>query len=142
MDDKPFLAVDRPALDWIFAGSEWIIKDDEHPGRYTSPIEEYPGYVQFPAPMMLNHFRAYWEQVIEPLKKLTEVEWQTWQKPLDGALMLIAEYGDWQIEGIKIGDVRDGNAPLAIAEWLPVISRDYILPQLDPKQRRVVSTVI
>lgn len=118
------------------------MSDNERPGRYESPIVKYPGYVQLPDPLMLAHFRAYWETAVKPLGDLRPIDWDYWQKPLDGVILLIVDYGDWGIDGVALGDVKAGNIPLEVAEWLLSIGRDYITPQLDPKKQRVVSTII
>jgi hypothetical protein len=116
-------------------------KADE-PGRFDSPIEAYPGYVQLPAPMMLHHFKAYWEIAVMPLGDKRPIDWDYWQFPLDGVIMLITQFGEWAIEGVKVGDLEAGSIPLEVSEWLLTVGRDYITPQLDPKKQRVVSTVI
>ena len=118
------------------------MSDIDRPGRYESPLEKYPGFVQLPDPMMLHHFKAYWEIAVKPLGDLRPIDWDYWQFPLDGVIMLILQFGEWEIEGIPQGEVEAGNIPLEVAEWLLTIGRDYITPQLDPKKQRVVSTVI
>ena len=118
------------------------MSDNDKPGRYESPIEAYPGHVQLPAPCMLPHFKAYWDVAVKPLADLRPIDWDYWQGPLDGVILLIVDYGEWAIEGVPLGDVKAGNLPLEVAEWLLTIGRDYITPQLDPKKARVVSTVI
>jgi hypothetical protein len=115
---------------------------DEEPGRYESPLDEYPGHVQLPAPLMLAQFRQYWDIAIKPLGDLRPIDFDYWQRPLDGVLMLIVDYGEWAIDGVALGDVKAGNIPLPVAEWLLTIGREYIMPQLDPKKQRVVSTII
>ena len=116
--------------------------DNDKPGRYESPLEEYPGHVQLPAPIMLPHFQKYWEKAIKPLGDLAPIDWEYWQGPLDGVIVLIVEYGEWSIKGVALGDVKAGNIPLPVAEWLLTIGREYIVPQLDPKKRLAVSTLI
>jgi hypothetical protein len=115
---------------------------DEKPGRFESPLEAYPGYVQLPYPFMLDHLKAYWEVAIKPLADLRPIDWGYWQGPLDGVILLIADYGEWAIKGVAFGDVKEGKIPLEVSQLLLTIGRDYITPQLDPKLQQVVSTVI
>lgn len=115
---------------------------EDKPGYYDDPPEGYPGHVQLPAPTMLPHFTAYWEVAIKPLGDLRPIDWGYWQGPLDGVILLIVDYGEWAIDKVPLGEVKQGNIPLPLVGWLLGIGREYILPQLDPKLRAVVSTVI
>jgi hypothetical protein len=119
-----------------------IEEDPENPGRFHYSDDKYSGYVQFPAPVMLPHFKAYWEKAIKPQADRAPMEWEYWQAPVDGAILLIAEYGEWAIEGVPVGDAKAGDIPLGVSEWLTAVGRVYMYPQLDPKKLLVVSTVI
>jgi hypothetical protein len=149
-EDKPkvdpyfYASLERESINWVLPSIEQAQEDEENPGRYISPSEKYPGYVQLPETLMLSQFKAYWDSAIKPIteNKLADLDWDNWKYPLIGVVQLITEYGEWAIEGIPSGDAKTGDLPLEISEWLITVNRAYILPQLDPKRRRVVSTLI
>jgi hypothetical protein len=119
-----------------------MTEDKQIEGRFKSPLEAYPGHIQLPSPFMLQHFKAYWNTAIKPLSDLRPIDWDYWQGPLDGVILLIADYGEWGIEGVQFGDVKAGNIPLELSQWLLGVGREYITPKLDPKLQGVVSTII
>lgn len=121
----------------------WSVKQDpENPGRYDCDISGYEGHIQFPHPFMLNHLKKWWEAGVDPLKKLESIEWKYWGVEWDGAKMLLLDYGGWEIKGISAADVRNDEVPAAIEEWCIGCTKDYVLPQLDPKKRLVALTVL
>lgn len=111
------------------------------PGRYDSPFEDHPGYIQFPYPMMFPHFRDWWKAAVEPLKNLTRLDFDHLDCEWQGAKKLITEYGEWAIQGVAVGDAKNDNVPLEVISWVEDCAEDYIWPQLSEKKRRLLSTV-
>ena len=79
---------------------------------------------------------------MDPLSKLESIEWKYWNVEWDGAKMLLLDYGEWEVKGLSQADVRNDEIPAAIEEWVIGCAKDYVLPQLDPKKRLVLLTVL
>lgn len=121
----------------------WSVKQDkDKPGKYVCDMAEYPGYIQFPHPFMLSHLKKWWEISVDTLKNVEPVEWKHWSVEWEGAKLLIIDYGEWEIEGVSKGDVKEDNIPAVLEEWALACTKDYVLPLLDPKKRLVLLTVL
>jgi hypothetical protein len=121
----------------------WSVKEEpDKPGQYICDIDGYDGYLQFPHPFMLNHLKAWWEAGVDPLKELESIEWKYWGIEWVGAKLLLLDYGEWTVKGVSQGDIKADNIPAVIEEWVIACAKDFILPQLDPKKRLVLLTVL
>lgn len=127
---------DKPRRDWK------VEQDPKKPGRYECDIPGYKGYIQFPHPFMLNHLKKWWEIGVDPLKEVQPVEWKHWGIEWEGMKLLLLDFGEWKVEGISPGDAKADNLPAAVEEWAIACGKDFILPQLDPKKRLVLLTVL
>ena len=121
----------------------WSVKQNpDEPGRYDCNIPEYEGHIQLPHPFMLNHLKRWWEVGVDPLKKLESIEWKYWGVEWSGGKMLLLDYGEWNIKGLSVTDVKNDEIPANLEEWVIACVKDYVLPQLDPKKRLVLLTIL
>ena len=118
------------------------MSEDKQPGRFSSPFDQYPGTIQFPYPLTYPQFKKWWAEAVEPLKKYKALDFDHWDGIWNGSKVLVLEYGSWDIENVKAGEVKDDNVPLEVAEWVVTCGRAYIFPQLDPKKRQMLSTLM
>lgn len=115
-----------------------IIPDPNKPGRYPSPLEQYPGFIQFPAPLMYAHFKEWWIRTLEPLNDVRKLDFRGFDLEWEGARYLITEFGEWSISGVPIGDVKTGNVPLEVVNFVRQAADHYLFPQLSPKESRLL----
>ena len=126
----------------------WSVQQNkDEPGRYDYIAaddyeHQHSGFIKLPYPFMLNHLNKWWSIGVDPLKELEPIQWKHWDIEWQGAKMLIVDFGTWAIEGISEGDVKDDNLPAVLEEWAIACVKDYVLPQLDPKKRLVLLTVL
>lgn len=108
-------------------------------GRYESNLPEYPGFIQFPYPFTLAHFRAWWELSIRPMKGKAKTETNVFVDDWPGAKELITRFGDWRIDGVSLADLQADNVPMEVVSWVTDCADDYIAPQLSQKKRLLLS---
>lgn len=113
----------------------------DKPGRYESPFDEYPGYVQFPAPLMLHHVQAWWEKAVEPLANKKRVDYAYWDAEWQAAKALILQFGAWRIESVPQGEVDADRVPAEVVGWVLEVADEYVGPKLPPKMRRLARSV-
>lgn len=115
---------------------------DDQPGRFRSPLDDFPGYIQFPNPLMLHHVNAWWTRVVEPSENLKthDLKRQTilWESYRD---MLVDNDG-WHIEGITVADVKANIVPQSVVSLVLMTGEAWILNHLSPKQRDVIRSII
>lgn len=119
---------------------EAIQADPNQPGRYPSPLEKYPGYVQFPPVLMYAHFKLWWQKVLEPLKDVARLDFKGIDLEWEGARDLLLEYGEWQIQGVPVGEVKANHVPLEVVNFVRQAADHYLYPQLSPKELRLLYT--
>lgn len=115
-----------------------LTPDPDKPGRYPSPLEKYPGFVQFPAPFMYHHFKEWWQRTLEPLKEVAKLDFKGLDLEWEGAKYLLLEFGEWQLSGVPVGDVRSNNVPLEVVNFVRQAADHYLYPQLSPKELRLL----
>ena len=114
---------------------------DEKPGYYPSELEAYPGHICFPYPLTLPQFKVWWKASVESVKELTRLDFNSFNAEWEGAKRLLIEFGEWEIKGVPIGEVKADNVPLEVVSWVCDCAEDYIWPQLSSKKQRTLSTV-
>lgn len=118
----------------------WRIKPDpEHPGRYISPLESCPGYIQFPYPFMLRHFKTWWEAGVAPLKNQSPLDYSTFEAEWQGAKGLLLEYGEVSLANVVIGDIREDSLPMEVVAWMCDVTDHYVSPHLSLRKQRLLS---
>ncbi len=119
-----------------------ILPDEKQPGRYVSPLTKYPGYVQFPYPLMYPHFKEWWKLTIEPLKNVSKLDFGAVDFEWEGAKYLILEFGEWAIRGdhASQGDAKKNDVPVEVVNFVRRAADHYLYPQLSPKELRLLST--
>ena len=117
-------------------------KPELPPGWYDSPFDQHPGQIQFPYPLTYPQWKKWWKAAVEPLKEHKALDFAHWDSIWQGSKILILEYGSWDIANVKKGEAEDDNVPLIIEEWVVSCGRAYIFPQLDPKKRQMLSTLM
>jgi len=115
--------------------------EDKRPGYYESDVEGYPGHIQFPYPLILPQFKAWWKVAIEPLKTLSKLDFEHFDAEWQGAKVLLTEFGEWAVEGVPVGEAKEDRVPLEVMSWVVDCADDYIGPQLSEKKARLLSTV-
>lgn len=123
-----------------------VDKNGSHPPGYYEPdvdkypnLEKYPGHIQFPYPLELTHFKAWWKTAIESAKELTKLDWETFEGEWEGAKTLLLEYGEWEIKDVPRGHVKENRVSLELVSWVTECADDYIWPQLSVKKARLLS---
>lgn len=111
------------------------------PGYFESPFEKYPGHIQFPYPLILPQFEAWWKAAIEPLKSLTRLDWGYSSADWAGAKVLLLDYGEWAIQGVAPGEARE-RPPLEVVSWVCECAAAYLETQLSEKKMLLLSTVL
>lgn len=114
----------------------------EAQGRFESPLPEFPGFIQFPYPLTLPHFKLWWETAVERMDGLNLTDYALFECEWQAAMTLVLEHGRWGIDGVPPGDVKNGQVHLGVAAWVIECAQDYVTPFLPPKQRLVWSTII
>lgn len=109
------------------------------PGRFEANLPSYPGYIQFPYPFTLAHFRAWWEMSVKPQKGKAKADTNLFVDDWPGAKELIIKYGDWRIEGVSLADLQADNVPMEVVSWVTDCADEYISPQLSQKKRLLLS---
>lgn len=120
-------------------------KDKWPPGYYEPDIEkypglaDYPGHIRFPFPLELPHFKAWWKAAIEAAKNLSKLDWDTFEGEWEASKVLLVEFGEWEIKGVPVGNVRENRVPLELVSWVTECADEYIWPQLSVKKARLLS---
>lgn len=112
----------------------------EIPGRYESNLAGYPGHIQFPNPLRLAHFKAWWETAITPLKTLTKLDFDHAMSEWKAAAKLILEFGEWEIKSVPRGEVAADQIPVEVVNFVLECADDYIYPLLPEKKRQLIRT--
>ncbi len=116
-------------------------KNGTQPGRYESPIEAYPGFIQFPYPFTYRHFQTWWKSGVEPIKKLSRLDFEAFNFEWEAVKRLLLDSGDWQIEGIKVGEVETDDVPMEVISFVVQSADEYIYPLLPAKKQLLLSTI-
>lgn len=109
------------------------------PGRFESTLADYPGFIQFPYPFTLAHFRVWWDQSIKPMKGKAKSDTNLFVDDWPGARELIVRFGDWRVEGITLGQIQEDNVPLEVVSWVSDCADEYISPMLSQRKRLLLS---
>lgn len=117
-------------------------KEDDKPGRFKSELADYPGYFDLPYPFMNSHVKIWFADAITPLKGLTKLDYAYYEGEWEAAVKLITEYGDWQVEGVKVGELTTGDIPAAVSSWVLGEVSAYVIPFLPPKLRLLASGIL
>jgi len=100
-----------------------------------SQLEDYPGTFSLPEPFLDMHMRAWWEASIEPLKGMSQLDYDFFEPEWNGALVLIREFGSWGIEGIPLGELESDAMPSAVKSWAMQEVSNYVTNFLPPKAK-------
>lgn len=115
---------------------------EERPGYYVSPFEKYPGFIQFPYPLMLAQMLHWWKKGIEGIKNLSALDAAFHQSKWEAARDLLVDYDGWHVEGIPVGDVKNDLVPMEVVTFAVMSGDAYLLSHLTPKVRRVLPSTI
>ena len=116
-------------------------RDENRPGYYASPLERYPGHIQFPDPLGLVEFTAWWKVAIHPLKNMDGFDLELFSFEWVGAKALLLEYGERGIKDVPKGKVKEDRVPLPVMSWVSDCADDYIFPQLPKKKQARLLTL-
>lgn len=108
-------------------------------GRYESSLVGYPGYIQFPYPFTLAHFRTWWELSVKPARSASKADTNIFVDDWPGARELIIKFGDWRIEGVSLADLQSDNVPMEVVGFVTDSADEYITPLLSQKKRLLLS---
>ena len=111
-------------------------------GLLKSPFEEYPGYIQFPHPLMLHHVSAWWSMAVDANKKITNESFEFHQNQWKAYRHMLTEYDGWYIDNIPVGDVKLDLVPSLLVSFVLTLGEQYVLNQLSPKQAAVLRTLL
>ena len=87
---------------------------------------DYPGYFTLPYPFLDRHTRIWWELAITPVKKLSDFDFAFYDGEWKAAVKLIREHGEWEIEGVPVGDLETDNVPAIVKAWVMQEASLYI----------------
>lgn len=107
-------------------------------GRYEYPLSDHKGFIKFPYPLQFSHFKLWWQTVITAQKGKSNTDVEYIENPWLGCRDLIVEFGEWGIDDVPIGDVKESRVPLEVITWVKQCGLDYILDKLDPKEARLI----
>ena len=110
------------------------------PGRYESPLDDYPGHIQFPAPLMFRHVKEWWKLAIEEIVGKRGATFDVIAAEWYAAKRLILGYGEWAIDGVGRGDVEADEVPAEVINFVMNAADVYIYPKLPPTALRRVRT--
>ena len=114
---------------------------EDKPGFFTSEIDAHPGTIQFPYPLMLEHFREWWKLAVEGAKGTSVLDYAFYQGEWDAAKKLLIEYGEWRIDGLSMNDVLGDRVPQEVVNWVVGCADLYVTDFLPPKARRRLSAL-
>jgi hypothetical protein len=126
---------DKPA-------SQDELREEVTRGYIRSMFDEYPGYIQFPFPLMLHHVDAWWKEAVDKNKDIPRENIQFHRNQWHAYRNLLIEYDGWHLENIPIGDVKNDNVPAIIVSFILQLGEQYVLNQLSPKVRGVLRSII
>ena len=114
MEDQPFEISDR--------------------GVYISLLEDHPGSVKFPVPLIGAHYKAWRKAEQESKDKKEDTVFAEWRR----ALALIE---DWSIEGVPTSALtpEGDQVPLEVIHWVRLVSMLYMLDAVSLKNLRAPS---
>jgi len=110
--------------------------------RFDVPEGLGSGYIEFPNPLTLPMFRRWWETAVNGVVNMKATDIGLFDSEYKAAVDLLADYGKVEIEGVTVGDLKDGNVHLAIASFIIQSTNEYITPFLPPKQAAVWSMML
>lgn len=117
-------------------------EDPALPGRFPSPLANYPGYVRLPAPFLGRHYKA-WYRASEAQPEGTgprdienKAAFQEWR----AAFAVVLE---WKLDGLPPSDIdaSGDNVPAEVLFWVKALVIRYIADKLDPKHWRAPSAI-
>ena len=89
-------------------------------------LVDYPGYFTLPNPFLDRHTHVWWELAISPVKKLSEFDFAFYDGEWQAAIKLIADFGEWEVEGVPIGDLATDGVPAIVKAWVMQEASLYI----------------
>jgi hypothetical protein len=101
-------------------------------------LVDYPGHFTLPNPFLDRHTKVWWEIAINPLKKLSEFDFAFYDGEWQAAIKLNLEYGEWDIEGVPVGDLTTDSVPAIVKAWVMQEASSYIYPFLPFNIRRKI----
>ena len=101
-------------------------------------LVDYPGYFTLPSPFLDRHTKVWWEIAINPLKKLSEFDFAFYDGEWQAAIKLILEFGEWEVEGVPVGDLTTDSVPAIVKSWVMQEASTYIYPFLPFNIRRKI----
>ena len=102
-------------------------------------LVDYPGHFKLPHPFLDRHTRVWWEVAINPLKKLSEFDFEFYDGEWQAAVKLISDHGEWAVDGVPVGDLETDSIPAIVKAWVMQEASLYIYPFLPYKIRLKVS---
>ena len=103
--------------------------------QIQSELDEYPGSFGLPAPFLERHMRVWWAKAITPLKGVSTLDYAFYDGEWQAAIDLIQQFGEWNIDGVAVGDLSSDGVPMAVKSWVMQEVSEYVYPFLPPKLR-------
>ena len=115
-----------------------VTVDPQRPGYYVSPLEQYPGYLQFPVPLEYPHYKDWWIKTIQPLKEINKFDFARIDLEWEGAKLLLLEWGTWGLSNISPGKVKANQVPIEVVNFVREAADDYLYDLISPKDLRLL----
>jgi hypothetical protein len=111
-------------------------------GYCTSPYEEYPGYIQFPHPLMLRHVSQWWQAAVKANEDISREEIKYHLNQWHAYRDMILDNDGWHIENVTPGEVKADEVPSLLVSFILQVGESYVVNQLSPKQRGVLRSLL
>ena len=102
-------------------------------GKYTSPFEGYPGYIQLPWPFLGRHYKKWLRETRrdEGKKDSTSIE----QLPIFLEWKAAVTVVDFYLENVSAHDLspEGDDAPVMVQTWVRECVAEYLAEQLNLK---------
>lgn len=119
-----------------------VKQNENKPGLFESVMDEYPGFVQFPYPLMREQFHEWWMLAVEGIKNMNVLDYAYHDNEWKAYSQLLLNHGDWRIDGISVSDVKSGNVPQVVANFVMEAGDIYVRDFLPRKAQRLLQGII
>lgn len=111
-------------------------------GLIRSIFDDYPGYVQFPHPLMLHHISQWWDKCVKANEGVEPKDFKFHLNQWISYRDMLLDNDGWHIDKITPGEVKQDLLPAEVISFIVMLGEQYVLNQLTPKQRAVLRSLI
>lgn len=122
--------------------------EEKKPGFYESVWTEedapdyYPGFIQFPFPLMWHQLDAWWEKAITQCKGIAMSDRAFLTLKWEASRDLLFDNDGWHMKNLKPSDLKANVVSLEVMNWVIMLCESYVMGQITPKVRLSLPSII